>query len=544
MAALTTNPILPVVATIVVVAAGASAYVVSRDANGVRLVDSQGRVRVEPPREADADTTSDTITALSGMVDGLNETVAQVTSHNEALVAEKARIEAESSAQLESIRNGIRQEMAKVGDSNRDVMQQMTEQFKAMQQQIRDLEKDLAAAQKPAVQPPSSQTDRSRFSPLSDLLNGGVVRTDTDAGRYAAVEIVPGIGLDSLASGRVVPATDLIDFVWIDPLDRPSEPSSILGVPDGSRQDDLLLASLGRRIPAIPSASDLRVAKDEPATDSRPASSGGERRVSDARDSRESTADTGQHFTLPDLSIMTGAISLTALVGRIYIDQEITDPWPFKTLIGRENLTANYHDLPPEIDGMLYEGYGVGDWTLSCVRGWITVASFVFADGTVLPAYADSPGTREERHRLNRDAIGYISDPHGNPCVLGERLTNAPGYLGSRMLAAAATGYAEALNADNEIRSSTINPDGSVNTVQSVISASGTYAAREAYADAFREGARWIRERQAQSFDAIFVPSGAEVVVNLQAELRLDKRPDARRISYSAVKEGRRHALD
>lgn len=535
MATLTTNPLLPVLAIAVVSTAGIGAYVVSREEEGVRRVEAGGRVSVEPPREADADSTSDTITALSGMVDELNQTVTRVTSRNEELVAEKAQVEDQAAAELEAIKAGISEQMTRVGDTSREVMATMSEQFESMQAQIRSLEEDIARREAPVPRPePDPSPVRSGFSPLSELLGNGEV----DAGADSEVELVPGLGLEALGSGRVAAATDLIDFVWIDPLDRPSSSDP---APEGADRGELFTAALGDRRDNVPSAEHMPgVTRDTARSRSVDTAAA----ATSSTGNVTATTDTVPWFTLPDLSVMTGAVSLTALVGRIYLDETIQDPWPFKTLIGRDNLTANYHDLPPEIDGMLYEGYGVGDWTLGCVRGWVTVASFVFDDGTVLPAYANSPGARDEQHRLNRDAIGYLSDPHGNPCVLGERITNAPAYLGSRLLAAAATGYAEALNADNRVVSSSINADGSVSSVERVLQASGTYAAREAYADAFREGARWIRERQAQSFDAVFVPPGAPVVVNLQAELRLDKRPDARRLSYRTERGVRHHALD
>lgn len=37
---------------------------------------------------------------------------------------------------------------------------------------------------------------------------------------------------------------------------------------------------------------------------------------------------------------------VTALLGRVPIDGKVTDPYPFKVLIGKDNLTANGIDLP------------------------------------------------------------------------------------------------------------------------------------------------------------------------------------------------------
>jgi hypothetical protein len=64
------------------------------------------------------------------------------------------------------------------------------------------------------------------------------------------------------------------------------------------------------------------------------------------------------------------------------IDGTVNDPYPFKVLIGRDNLTANGIDIP-DVAGAVVSGTASGDWTLSCVRGQIRSVTFVFeADGT------------------------------------------------------------------------------------------------------------------------------------------------------------------
>ena len=43
---------------------------------------------------------------------------------------------------------------------------------------------------------------------------------------------------------------------------------------------------------------------------------------------------------------------MTALLGRVPIDGKVTDPYPFKVLIGKDNLTANGIQLP-DVEGRL-----------------------------------------------------------------------------------------------------------------------------------------------------------------------------------------------
>lgn len=59
---------------------------------------------------------------------------------------------------------------------------------------------------------------------------------------------------------------------------------------------------------------------------------------------------------------------MTALLGRVPVNGTVTDPYPFKVLIGKDNLTANGIELP-DVEGAVVSGTASGDWTLSCVRG-------------------------------------------------------------------------------------------------------------------------------------------------------------------------------
>src|SRR3546814_4977341 len=74
-----------------------------------------------------------------------------------------------------------------------------------------------------------------------------------------------------------------------------------------------------------------------------------------------------------------GSIAMTALIGRVPVDGTVNDPYPFKVLIGPDNLTANGIDLP-EVAGAVVSGTASGDWTLSCVRGQVRSVTFVSSE--------------------------------------------------------------------------------------------------------------------------------------------------------------------
>src|SRR3546814_3715944 len=69
-------------------------------------------------------------------------------------------------------------------------------------------------------------------------------------------------------------------------------------------------------------------------------------------------------YTVPTNSTLMGSVAMTALIGRVPIDGTVNDPYPFKILVGPDNLTANGIDIP-DVAGAVFSGTASGDWTLS-----------------------------------------------------------------------------------------------------------------------------------------------------------------------------------
>ena len=46
------------------------------------------------------------------------------------------------------------------------------------------------------------------------------------------------------------------------------------------------------------------------------------------------------------------------------------------------------------------------------------------------------------------------------------------------------------------------------------------------------EVAQWLRERQAQSFDAVFVPAGVELAIHVDHELPIDFHSNGRKLHH------------
>ncbi len=221
-------------------------------------------------------------------------------------------------------------------------------------------------------------------------------------------------------------------------------------------------------------------------------------------------------FTLPKDAILTDAVALTALIGRIPVNGQTPDPYPIKLLVGRDNLLANDHQLP-EVEGMIFSGLGVGDVNLSCVSARLYSASFIFADGRIV-------------NQTSRDKpLGYLSDPYGFPCIAGRFVTNAPQFIATRM-GLAGLGTAGAAYAAAQQETATASLTGT--TTSAVVGSIDKLVAGEMVQSATDEVTQWLLERQKQSFDAVVVDPGAGVAVHLDQAILIDYQPQGRQVRY------------
>lgn len=73
----------------------------------------------------------------------------------------------------------------------------------------------------------------------------------------------------------------------------------------------------------------------------------------------------------------------------------------------------------PQIRTMRMSGFVVGEWSTSCVKGYITSATFVFADGMI-----STVGSSENE----AERLGYITDEYGEPCIQGDKYSSLNEY--------------------------------------------------------------------------------------------------------------------
>ena len=233
-------------------------------------------------------------------------------------------------------------------------------------------------------------------------------------------------------------------------------------------------------------------------------------------------------YTVPRNSTLIGSTGMTALIGRIPKEGTVEDPFPFKVIVGKENLAANGIQIPG-LDGMIFSGKATGDWTLSCVRGQMHSVTYVFADGTIRTLSSDDQQDVSQQGQNSEQSLGWISDRRGIPCVTGIRISNSATYLSGRILAAATEAAAGAFS-QGEV-TNTVSALGGVST--SVITGDAArFAGGQALSGGAAEVSAYLRERAAQSFDVIYVDTGVELAIHIDIELAIDYQHDGRKTSY------------
>ncbi len=242
-------------------------------------------------------------------------------------------------------------------------------------------------------------------------------------------------------------------------------------------------------------------------------------------------------YTLPENSTLVGSQAMTALLGRVPIDGKVTDPYPFKVLIGKENLTANGIELP-DVEGAVVSGTATGDWVLSCVRGEVHSITFVFTDGTVRTVPQSAKSSDGSNGKSNGGSIGWLSDEHGIPCLSGDRKSNASTYLPTLFALSAAGAASDAMSESQ----TTTTTDGTSIT-STLTGSAGQAALGKALSGGTNELAEWVKARYGQMFDAIYVPPGANVAVHISRQIPIDYEEKGRKVKYD-FDVSQQHELD
>jgi integrating conjugative element protein (TIGR03752 family) len=232
-------------------------------------------------------------------------------------------------------------------------------------------------------------------------------------------------------------------------------------------------------------------------------------------------------YTVPRNATLIGSTAMTALVGRVPRQGQVRDPMPFKVITGADNLAANGL-VVPGVQGMVWSGTAIGDWTLSCVTGRLESVTFVFDDGTIRTLSSDD---RDSQVGGADEPLGWISDAQGIPCISGARKTNAPAFLTQRIGVTAMQAAAEAAAA---AETTTVVSESGVAS-NTVTGDTGSYVLGKTIAGGSDEVGKWLLERQSQSFDAVFVPAGTDIAIHVDRELPIDLDTHGRKLTHATT---------
>lgn len=354
---------------------------------------------------------------------------------------------------------------------------------------------------------------------LEQLKNGTSGSPAGNKNTPAGSDIPVGLGYDNGLAGGTgsVPLTDANGLTWVEPKDGIATDANGRPVSDKN----------GNNATGFSFATSFGPAGDA----ARPAVSAASTTVQNTVSGADKTAD--PVYTLPENATLVGSRAMTALLGRIPVDGKVTDPYPFKVMIGKDNLTANGIELP-DVQGAIVSGTATGDWTLSCVRGAITSITFVFSDGTVrtLPSPdgqgQNGSGGNQSNQGVNNNSIGWLSDDSGVPCISGTRKSNASTYLPTIAALAAASAAGDAV-AENQNTSQTNGYGGVTSTLTGD---AGQAVLGKALSGGMRETVDWVKARYGQTFDAIYVPPGQKVALHITRQLAIDYEEKGRKVKY------------
>ena len=256
-----------------------------------------------------------------------------------------------------------------------------------------------------------------------------------------------------------------------------------------------------------------------------------EGRDSQGRAKRRSE-DTQPIYTIAENSTLMGSVAMTALIGRVPIGGTVNDPYPFKVIIGKDNLAANGFDLP-EVASAVMSGTASGDWTLSCVRGKLESITFIFEDGTIrtLPEPSGTVSSNGNRNTGDtariRGGLGYLSDPHGIPCISGERKSNGQEYITTQsLITAAGAGVAALLSQD----------DGSNYSGSGTVVSDRNAALNNILTGGVNDIRSWVNRLYGEAFAAIYVEPHAQVAIHIEQELKIDYEPYGRKVAFHDAK--------
>jgi integrating conjugative element protein (TIGR03752 family) len=222
----------------------------------------------------------------------------------------------------------LKAEVAKSLTNNNDLKQQNDELQKRLQNIDKNMDSKLDSARE-SLKQESQRQNQSIVETLQKQLNALSNKQNTEG--TPASDLPIGFGVQP-GDGQSFQGAHSLDIVWIEPQDATPVDVSGKPIPAGSNQ-----TANGFNFPT----------SFGPTLDrGQNALSTGAQNVANEISPQDARKQVRKVYTLPQNSTLMGSVAMSALIGRVPIDGTVNDPYPFKVLIGPDNLTANGIDLP------------------------------------------------------------------------------------------------------------------------------------------------------------------------------------------------------
>lgn len=426
--------------------------------------------------------------------------------------------------QLETQIQNLSKQLVQLGENNKTSVQ-MDADKEAMNRQLEDITRSIASLRE--EQQRLQQENEEKLNALQAVEKQATDDTsampDADAAIRAGIEAVgrsfnpggslPVSGASTLPAGSVTRLPDNVEPGVTRPYGRRGRDlSGLQNQEDGGDMFGQAASVLGFR-----SVPDAQVNQGY-----LPVSDAGNGNDNSAADTRWKTVF--PVYTMPPNTMLTDAMLITPMIGRVPVGREgdVSDPFFFKVEIGHQNLVANGHRIRG-LAKMIASGYATGIREQQCVRGYIDSLTFVFIDGRIV-----SHGKTSSAGTANNEAIGYLGDAWGKPCVRGRYINNAGDYLKSRGLAAFVEAAAEGLSQGQV--SYRQNPDGNYSAV--LDGNVWQFVFGKGLSGSAGELAEYVRERTANAFDVVYVEQGRPVQIMINRQIPIDYDAKARKVNY------------
>lgn len=239
------------------------------------------------------------------------------------------------------------------------------------------------------------------------------------------------------------------------------------------------------------------------------------------------------YYTIPANSTINHVKLMTSIIGEVPVAGKLVAPaFPFKAIIAKKDLyAANGMSLPDDLVGTVLQGYSVGNMTLSCARMYVTRILFVFNDGHFV-VYPKESDNEDATSLYPKNALGYLSDPYGNTCLVGKYITDAPKVLGSL---AVLGGISTGASAVASSQLTTMNNGQSFTTA--LTGSMPKFVGASVIGGGAEEVLQWYKARVDDVFDAVYIPASyhnrpTNLVFNITKTIPIDLNKKGRTLRY------------